>query len=84
MQGLLPESATVVTALPAYQSLIILQDSDGEFFPLKPQLDTLIIDLDKRLISTVYRLRIPEYYPIVEATLGVLVPSQTKGACHVR
>nr|WP_232091334.1 DUF2169 domain-containing protein [Proteus mirabilis] len=81
LEGLLPESSRVVTALPDYRVKIILQDIEGELFSLKPDLDTLTIDLDRRLISVVKRLVIPAKYPIVEALIGVWVPAETKGAC---
>ncbi|EOV8089543.1 MULTISPECIES: DUF2169 family type VI secretion system accessory protein [Providencia] len=83
LEGLLPESSTVVTALPDYQYLVLLQDIEGELFPVTPLLDTLTIDLDNRFISVVRRVRIPAEYPIKQAVISVVVPSQTKGACHV-
>ncbi|OHT25020.1 hypothetical protein A3Q29_15655 [Providencia stuartii] len=84
LEGLLPESSRVVTALPNYRLQIILQDIEGEFFSFIPQLDTLTIDLDNRLISLVRRLVIPAHYPIEHAVIGVWVPSKTKGVCHGR
>ncbi|ECD9612237.1 DUF2169 domain-containing protein [Salmonella enterica subsp. salamae] len=82
LEGVLPDSNRVVTGLPGLKPVFVLKDYRNCPHTLFPSADTLVVNLDERLIYLTWRLTLPASLKMKEGILGCIVPQQMKGACH--
>ncbi|EHL1440696.1 DUF2169 family type VI secretion system accessory protein [Escherichia sp. HH26CH] len=82
LEGVLPDSNRVVTGLPGFKPVFVLKDHSNYPHTFFPFADTLVINLDERLIYLTWRLTLPALLNMKEGILGCIVPQQMKGVCH--
>lgn len=82
LEGLLPEANRVVTGLPDLRPVCVLTDSHSILHTFAPVADTLVINLDERLIYITWRLTLPAMLEMKEGVMGCIVPPNMGRACH--
>jgi len=64
-------------ALPGHQPFVLVRYEDGAMVPAQAELDTLVIEPDEKIVSCVYRLRLP-VEPVVRVLEARFIFKDTK------